>query len=117
MRSRILRLRTLATAATCVAALGIAACGGDDDDTSTTGASGATGAADVSDVRSQFNDQLRQVLTETQGLTDAQADCAIEELDKAISDEELESANETGEPSQDFLDAAVDAGEKCQDAG
>jgi hypothetical protein len=117
MRSRTRRLRTLAATITCAAALGLVACGGDDDDETTTGATGATGAADVSDVRSEFNDRLRDVLLDAQGLSEAQADCAIQELDKAISDDDLESANETGEPSQDVLDAAIDAGEKCQDAG
>jgi hypothetical protein len=124
------RLRMLLLAAGCTAVLGLAACGGDDEEpTSTTSTvpTGATGEAttgdidtgDAGDLRDQFNTQLLQVLTTTQGLTEAQAQCAIDALEESVSDDELQSAIEeaaqTGEPPQDLIDAGFDAGQQCQD--
>ena len=123
------RLRMLLLAAGCTAVLGLAACGDDEEPTSssTTVPTGATGEAttgdidtgDVGDLRDQFNQQLLQVLTTTQGLTEGQAQCAIDALEESVSDDELQSAIEeaasTGEPPQDLIDASFDAGQQCQD--
>ena len=50
------------------------------------------------------------MLTTTQNLTQAQAQCAIEELESTVSDDELqgaiEEAAEAGEPTQDLIDSA-----------
>jgi hypothetical protein len=116
--SRIARVRILAVTAICAAALGVAACGDDDDETTETEATGTVEETDdVSELRSAFNEQVRQVLLDVQGLSEAQADCAIDELGTSISDADIEEANESGEPSQDILDAAIDAGQECADAG
>ena len=121
------RLRMLLLAAGCTAVLGLAACGDDEDPTSTTSTvpTGATGEAttgdvdtgDAGDLRDQFNQQLLQVLTTTQGLTESQAQCAIDALEESVSDDELQSAIEeaaaTGEPPQDLIDAGFEAGQQC----
>jgi hypothetical protein len=125
------RLRMFLLAAGCAATLGLAACGGDDDEattSSTTTPTGATGAAttdtgttadtgDASTLRDQFNQQLLQVLTTTQGLTEQQAQCAIDALEESVSDEDLQAAiaeaTQTGEPPQDLIDAGFDAGQQC----
>ena len=128
------RLRALALIAGCVAVLGLAACGGDDETTAS-----STDHADRSDrrrddrdhrrhrhrrlptreLRDQFNQQLLQVLTTTQDLTEAQAQCAIDELEESVSDEELQQAiveaAESGQPPQDLIDSAFDAGAQCAD--
>ena len=117
----------LLLAAGCTAVLGLAACGDDDEPTttSTTVPTGATGDAttgdvdtgDVSALRDQFNQQLLQVLTTTQGLTETQAECAIDALEESVSDDELQAAIEeaasTGEPPQDLIDAGFEAGQSC----
>lgn len=125
--SRTVSLRILVPIAACVAVLGLAACGDDDETTSspatvpaeTTGAE-TTDTGDLPDasaLREQFNQQLLQVLTTTQNLTQAQAQCAIEELESTVSDDELqraiEEAAETGQPPQDLIDSAFDAGASC----
>jgi len=128
------RLRMLLLAAGCTAVLGLAACGGDDETTSTaatstettsaettdtgdTGDTGDIGDVDASTLRDQFNEQLMQVLTTAQGLTESQAQCAIDALEESVSDDELqaaiEEAAETGEPPQDLIDAGFDAGQQC----
>jgi hypothetical protein len=125
-------LRVLVPIAACVAVLGLAACGDDEETTSspatvpteTTDAettdAGDTDSGDLPDasaLREQFNQQLLQVLTTTQNLTQAQAECAIEELESTVSDDELqqaiEEAAETGQPPQDLIDSAFDAGASC----
>ena len=125
--------RALAASITCLAALGLAACGGDDDTTSaastttdTTGVSSTQPATtsvdegslpDAGTVREQFNEQLLQILTTTQGLNQATAQCAIDQLETRISDEQIRQAiidsAETGEPPQDLIDEAFDAGAEC----
>ena len=131
------RLRIAALIAACVAVLGLAACGGDDETTSSTTSvpTGATGTdttgtdttgdvdagdlPDASALREQFNQQLLQVLTTTQDLTESQAQCAIDELESSVSDEELQSAileaAQSGQPPQDLIDSAFDAGAACAD--
>ncbi len=123
------RLRMLLLAAGCTAVLGLAACGGDDEEptSSTTVSTGATGEAttdtgdidtgDASELRDQFNQQLLEVLTTAQGLTESQAQCAIDALEESVTDDELQSAIEeaaqTGEPPQDLIDAGFEAGQGC----
>jgi ABC-type glycerol-3-phosphate transport system substrate-binding protein len=125
------RLRVLALIAGCVAVLGLAACGGDDDDSTattttpaeTTDATTDSTSVDTDDLpdadvlREQFNQQLLQVLTTSQDLTQAQAECAIKELEDTVSDEELQQAiidaAQSGEPPQDLIDSAFDAGASC----
>jgi hypothetical protein len=126
------RLRVLALIAGCVAVLGLAACGGDDETTTsstTTTPTGATGTdttgtdttdlsgGDAGALRDQFNQQLLQVLTTTQNLTESQAQCAIDALEESVSDEELQDAiveaAQSGQPPQDLIDSAFDAGAQC----
>ena len=125
-----MHLRSLAAIAACTAALGLAACGGDDETTdstptTTTGATGAdtTGNVDTSDLpapedlREQFDEQLLQILTTTQGMSESQAECAVRELDSRISDEQIQEAiaeaAQTGQSPQDLIDEAFDAGAEC----
>ncbi len=122
-----IRTRALVLAVAVASAFVIAACG-DDDDTSTTATPAQTtestdttdgGGTDVSQLRDQFNQQLLQVLTAQENLTDSQADCAINELESSITDEDIQNAvsaaaSGNGVP-QDILDAAFDAGQKCAD--
>jgi hypothetical protein len=125
-------MRMLLLAAGCTAVLGLAACGDDEDPTtsSTTTPTGATGAettdtgdtgdidlGDASELRDQFNQQLLQVLTTTQNLSESQAQCAIDALEESVSDDELQAAiqeaAQTGEPPQDLIDAGFEAGQEC----
>ena len=126
-----MHLRALACIAACVAVVGLAACGGDDETTGTsatttpTGPTGTdtTGDIDTSDLpdaatlREQFNQQLLQILTTTQGLSQSQAQCAVEELENRISDEEIQQAvaeaAQSGQTPQDLIDEAFDAGAEC----
>jgi ABC-type phosphate transport system substrate-binding protein len=127
------RLRALLLAAGCAAVLGLAACGGSDSSSttsSTTTPVGATGASstdtggtattptgDASALRDAFNQQLIQVLTTSQGLTQSQAECAINELENSVSDQQLQDAitqaAQTGQPPQDLIDAGFAAGQHC----
>jgi hypothetical protein len=132
------RLRALLLAAGCAAVLGLAACGGGSDSSSTTttptvpagttgasstdsgsttGDTGSISGADISQLRDAFNQQLMQVLTTSQGLTQSQAQCAIDELDQTVSDADLQSAlqqaAQTGQPPQDLIDAGFQAGQHC----
>jgi ABC-type phosphate transport system substrate-binding protein len=130
------RLRALLLAAGCAAVLGLAACGGGDDSSttasSTTTPVGATGASstdsgdtgttptgDASALRDAFNAQLIQVLTTSQGLTQSQAECAINELENTVSDSQLQDAiteaAQTGQPPKDLIDAGFAAGQQCAD--
>lgn len=125
--------RALAATIACLAALGLAACGGDDDATTgasttdTTGVSSTQPATTTSvdesslpnagTLREQFNEQLLQILTTTQGLDEETAQCAIDQLEARISDEQIRQAiidsAQTGEPPQDLIDEAFDAGAEC----
>jgi len=131
------RLRMLLLAAGCTAVLGLAACGGGDDSSSTTStpvATGATGSSstdsgnttgdtgdlssgDIGALRDAFNQQLMQVLTTQQGLSQSQAECAIHELENSVSDQQLadalQQAAQSGQPPQDLIDAGFQAGQHC----
>jgi galactitol-specific phosphotransferase system IIB component len=81
-------VRVLAALACCVASLGFAACGGGGDSTSSTtsstaaetGASGQSGTASSSQIEQAFRDGLAQ-----QGITGADADCVVNEIQNHIS--------------------------------
>ena len=126
------RVRALALALGCASILGLAACGGDDSDDTSTAATSTTSTTtetsadttttdadslDATALREAFNQQLLQVLTTQQDLTQSEAECAIDELESSVSDDELkdaivEAAN-TGQPPQDLIDAGFDAGKEC----
>jgi hypothetical protein len=128
-----MHLRILLSIAACLATLGLAACGGDDETTSssstttttettgaeTTGDADAGDSADASTLREQFDEQLLQILTTTQGMSRSEAQCAVEELDSRISDEEIQDAiaeaAQTGQSPQDLIDEAFDAGAECSE--
>ena len=124
--------RSLVAIALCLAVLGLAACGGDDEtssapSTTPTGATGTdtTGNVDTGDLpeagtlREQFDEQLLQILTTTQGMSQDQAECAVRELGSRISDEEIQQAiaeaAQTGQSPQDLIDEAFDAGAECSE--
>ena len=54
-----------------------------------------------------------------QGLSESQAQCAIDALEESVTDDDLQAAIEeaaqTGEPPQDLIDAGFDAGQQCAD--
>jgi hypothetical protein len=126
-----MRPRTLIPIVAVLLALGLGACGGGDETTSTgstttqpeTTDPDTTGNLDTSDLpdaatlRKQFNEELLQILTTTQGLSQSQAECAIDELDARISDEEVRravaEAAQSGQSPQDLIDEAFDAGAQC----
>ena len=99
-----------------VAVLGLAACGGDDEETTTTVPIGATGAeGSEASIPPELEDALRTNLLEVQGLSEAQADCAIDYIAEHAGDE-LTAAGETGEVSEDLTDVSFDAGVECAEA-
>jgi hypothetical protein len=99
------RLRALVLAGACAASLGLAACGGGDDTSSSTttpaiGATGTGGATSTTsgdtgglsgDIRDQFDQAVRQSL-ETAAANGApiDVDCAVEKLQSALSDDEVQ---------------------------
>ena len=102
------------------AVLALAACGGDDDETTTTSTTsvptGVTGSSDTTGaIPSELEDALRANLLDEQGLTEAQADCAIDYIVENAGDE-LTEAGETGTVSQNLTDVSFDAGVECADA-
>jgi hypothetical protein len=95
--------------------LGIAACGGEDETTTTTTTTGATGEAGAAGAGSidHFEAALRESLTGAQGLSEAQADCAIDEIRKRVGEEAFQAAADTGDVPDELLEASFDAGVKC----
>ena len=120
------RARALVALAAVATSLTLAACG-DDDETSTstttsteeTGATGATGATGGSgstssgDLDAALEDALRENLTGPQGLTDEQADCAIDKIFAEVSPEEIQKAAQSGDVPKDLFETAFDAGVEC----
>jgi hypothetical protein len=123
--------RIAAVALVCAAAIGLAACGGDDDsgdsggsgadaggttmeDAGTATEDGAGGQAE--DLRARFEQLVRQNLTVNQNYTRAQANCVIDHLQDAISDQELAQVV-SGQQSPAVTKAAAEAGRACVDVG
>ena len=112
-----------AVAAALAAALALAGCGGGGDDEiettapATTSTTSTTPGAEPSKLREQFNDLVSELLTESENLSPSVARCAIEILDREITDAQLEAAlaeqAETGEAPADLVDAAFEAGQEC----
>ena len=118
------RTRTLVALIAVATSLTLAACGDDESTTTTTtteetGASGATGATGDSgstssdDLDAVLEDALRENLTGPQGLTDEQADCAIEKIFDEVSPEEIQQAAQSGDVPKDLFESAFDAGVEC----
>jgi hypothetical protein len=113
-------VRALATMACCVASLGFAACGGGDDSTSSstsstaaeTGASGESGATTAAQLEDAFRTGLAK-----KGITGADADCVMAELDKTVTPEEfvasLQQQEQTGDNTAEFQTALNDAANTC----
>lgn len=99
------------------ALLALGACGDDDEETTTTTTSVPSGTTDTSGavVPTDIEAALRDNLLNTQGLTEAQADCAIDYIQENAGDE-LAQAGDTGEVSKNLTDVAFDAGVECADA-
>ena len=100
------------------AVLALGACGGDDEETTTTTTSVPSGTTDTSssgEIPPELEDALRTNLLDVQGLTEAQADCAIDYITENAGDE-LAEAGETGEVSENLTDVSFDAGVECADA-
>jgi hypothetical protein len=93
------RLRALALAGACAASLGLLACGGDDDTTSTTTTTESQGVS--GDIREQFDEAVRQSL-ETAAANGApiDVDCAVERLQGALSDDEVQQIVEAFQNGQ-----------------
>lgn len=111
-----------------VSSLGVASCGDDSADTTSTNgkqppAAVATGPesgpSGSTELRNRFNDALLDILTQREDLSPSQARCALDELNRSITDEDIEDAmdNATSGASvpEDVLDAAFDAGQACAD--
>jgi len=127
LASRGRRTRALVALAVVATSLTLAACGDDDETTSTstttsteeTGATGATGATGGSgstssgDLDAALEDALRENLTGPQGLTDEQADCAIDKIFAEVSPEEIQKAAQSGDVPEDLFETAFDAGVEC----
>ena len=118
------RTRALVALIAVATSLTLAACGDDESTTTTTtteetGATGATGATGDSgstssdDLDAVLEDALRENLTGPQGLTDEQADCAIEKIFDEVSPEEIQQAAQSGDVPKDLFESAFDAGVEC----
>ncbi len=112
-------------AAALLACLALAACGGSGD-TATAPAGSSTSSSSTSttadgpsndDLRRAFEQALMMLLTQQEGLTHAQAQCAIDALAESVTDEQLQAGLDeirtTGEPPKDLIDQAFDAGAAC----
>jgi galactitol-specific phosphotransferase system IIB component len=120
MTARKWTVRTLAALACCGASLGVAACGGGDDSTSSsttstaaeTGASGESGAATSSQIEDAFREGLSQ-----QGITGADADCVVDEIQNHISAEDFIAAvqqnAQTGQDDPAFTKAMSETFSAC----
>jgi hypothetical protein len=127
-----LNLRAAACGLLAAAALTLAACGGSSTTTVTatgsapttattattaTTSGGATsttstGTSTASDVRALFDTALRKNLVQQQGLSSAQADCVLNELQKNLPDSQIQ-ATISGQVPKEVTDAAFKAGLKC----
>ena len=107
------------------ACVGLAACGGGDPESAASpdgptaeapGTTGEPGPADPA-LRRRFDRLLFELLTRDEGLSAAQARCAVEALAGTVDDTDLRAAvatiGGTAEPPQELVDAAFDAGADC----
>ena len=80
-----------------------------------TGATGATGSSSSTSDESigALEDALRENLTGAQGLSEEQANCAIDEIFDEVSPEEMQQAAQTGDVPKGLFETAFDAGVKC----
>jgi hypothetical protein len=130
LRSRLafrLNSRVALGALLASAALTLAACGDSStttvittgatstEPTSTTSGSTSTtttGASTTSDLRQAFDNALRTNLVQKQGLSNQQADCVLNELQKTLPDSQVQ-ATIAGQVPKAVTDAAFKAGLKC----
>lgn len=117
MRTRRTTAAVLTAAA--AAALAISGCGGDGEGEpkdNEPGAEIAKPPSEETEVRAQFEELVADVLAE-RGLDTATIDCALDQLDEAVSDTEIEAATDeirqTGVPPPGVIEAAAAAGEAC----
>jgi hypothetical protein len=122
-------VRTLAAACIALGAgVALNACGGDStttvinstaggETTTSTTTETATTSAASSGVRQQFDELLRDNLTGQQGLSDAVADCVVDELQNTLSDDEVQQVIDSGQLTSDATKAATAAGIHCAQAG
>jgi hypothetical protein len=66
-------------------------------------------------LRGEFDSALHENLVGQQGLTEAQADCVLNQLRETVPDEQIEATG-SGEIPQAVIDAAVEAGADCVEA-
>lgn len=71
-----------------------------------------TGTSTTSDLRQTFDTALRQTLLQSSGATSQQVDCIVNELEKTVSDSEIQ-ATISGQPPKGVARAAIKAGHKC----
>jgi hypothetical protein len=120
----------LVVALAAIASLALGACGGSNDTTATTTpavtsttpttssttpsstTTTSTDASSSSDLRQTFDTALRKNLIETQGLTQQQADCVLNELHNTLQDSQLQ-ATVSGQAPKAVTKAAFQAGIKC----
>jgi hypothetical protein len=115
----------LVVALAAIASLALGACGGSNDTTATTTpavtsttpttsstTTTSTDASSSSDLRQTFDTALRKNLIETQGLTQQQADCVLNELHNTLPDSQLQ-ATVSGQAPKAVTKAAFQAGIKC----
>ena len=112
-----------------VASLALSACGGSDDttatttpaatsstpttsSTTTTTATTSTDTSASSDLRQSFDTALRKNLIGTQGLSEQQADCVLNELHNTLPDSQIQ-ATVSGQAPKAVTQAAFQAGIKC----
>ena len=128
---RTTRIRALVLAVGCAASLGVAACGGDDETTTTAPAGDTTtttngetttdtGGAVSGDVREQFDAIVRQQLESAAAAgAPIDVDCAVERLQEALSDEDvqalIDAAESGGQPPASIQQELANAGAECVD--
>jgi ABC-type oligopeptide transport system substrate-binding subunit len=124
----VARPRHLVVALAATAALALAACGGGGSSSSSTTSSSTTPetttssttststsantTSTTSDLRAAFDKALRQNLVQQQNLSSSQADCVLNELEKTLSDADIQAVI-NGQTPKAVTQAAFNAGVKC----
>jgi hypothetical protein len=80
--------------------------------TSTATSTTSTGASTTSDLRQAFDNALRTNLVQQRGLSNQQADCVLNELQKTLPDSQIQ-ATISGQVPKAVTEAAFKAGLKC----